>query len=161
MQSGASMVTTSVKEVANAVLRRAHRQIKLSPRLRQERQQQRAIHHAVRELMRQYKKSHAQTERRQQGRIDFIQPVKVRFDDQRELTLLSRDLSEAGIRIIGTRSLLGQKIRVLVPRPDSDESTCFVVRILWTCSVGDGLFENGGAFLEIVLDPEPLKIVGQ
>jgi hypothetical protein len=125
----------------------------VSARVREEQRHQRAIHRTVRQLIHQYKQSTAQNERRQQDRIDFMQPVKVRTDDQRELTLLSRDLSTSGIRLIGTRSLLGQKVRVLVPREGSPEPWCFLVRILWTCAVGDDLFENGGSFLELAEAP--------
>jgi hypothetical protein len=83
--------------------------------------------------------------------------VKVRAEDGRECTLLSRDVSATGIRLIGTRRLLGQKVRVSIPRPgaattDSPRAAAgwsFLVRILWTCAVGDDLFENGGAFMEV------------
>lgn len=132
----------------------------ISPRMRQERRHQRAIHLTVRQLIREYKKSHAVGERRQQGRTDFVQPVKVRTDHHRELAVLSRDLSETGIRLIGTQSLLGQKVEVLIAKPDGGDPCCFLTRILWTCTVGDGLFENGGLFLEMVdYRPEPLKLV--
>jgi hypothetical protein len=132
----------------------------ISPRMREEKRHQRAIHLTVRQLVRGYKKSHAAGERRQQGRADFVQPVKVRTDHQRELAVLSRDISETGIRLIGTQSLLGQKVEVLIARADGDDPLCFLTRILWTCSVGDGLFENGGIFLEMInYRPEPLKIV--
>ena len=126
----------------------------ISPRLREEQRQQRAIHHTVHQLIRRYKKDHSLAERRQQGRTDFVQPVKVRIDNQRELTVLSRDLSETGIRLIGTQSLLGQKVEVLLNHPDGGESCCFLTRILWTCIVGDGLFENGGVFLEKIDNQE-------
>jgi hypothetical protein len=122
----------------------------LSPRLREEQRHQRAIHHTVHQLIRRYKKDHSSAERRQQGRTDFVQPVKVRIDNQRELAVLSRDLSETGIRLIGTQSLLGQKVEVLLPHPNGGEPCRFLTRILWTCSVGDGLFENGGTFLEMI-----------
>jgi hypothetical protein len=112
--------------------------------------QHRAIHHTVRRLIRDYKKSHAMIERREQGRINFVQPVKIRTEDRRETTVLSRDLSETGIRLIGTRSLLGHKLDLEVPGSEGSEPTRFRVRVLWTCSVGDGLFENGGAFLEVI-----------
>lgn len=132
----------------------------VSPRMRQEQRHQRTIHTTVHQLVRQYKKCHSQGERRQQGRSDFVQPVKVRADHQRELTVLSRDLSETGIRLIGTQSLLGQKVELVIPRPEGGDPYCFLTRILWTCVVGDGLFENGGIFLELVeYRPEPLKIV--
>jgi hypothetical protein len=132
----------------------------ISPRVREEQRHQRAVHVATRQLIRRYKKTHAEEERRQHGRMDFVQPVKLRTDHQRELTVLSRDLSESGIRLIGTQSLLGQKIEVLIPRPEGGDPYCFLTRILWTCGVGDGLFENGGIFLELVeYRPEPLRIV--
>jgi hypothetical protein len=122
----------------------------ISPRLREEQRHQRAIHHTVHQLLRRYKKDHSSAERRQQGRTDFVQPVKVRIDNQRELAVLSRDLSETGIRLIGTQSLLGQKVEVLLPQADGGEPCRFLTRILWTCVVGDGLFENGGSFLEMI-----------
>jgi hypothetical protein len=120
-----------------------------SARLQEERQQQTAVHQTVHRLIRQYRKNQALAERRQHGRIDFIQSVKVQTEERKEYALLSRDISENGIRLIGTRSLLGQKIVVTLPRGQGTESASFVVRILWTCTIGDGLFENGGRFLEI------------
>ena len=134
----------------------------LSPRMREEQRQQRAIHLTIRHLVRDYKKNHALDERRQQGRLDFIQPVKVRTENQRELAVLSRDLSATGIRLIGTQSLLGQKVEVLFTRPDGGEPCGFLTRILWTCTVGDGLFENGGIFLEMVVpQPKSLKLMSE
>ena len=132
----------------------------LSARLEMEQRQQRIIQRAVRQLISQYKAAAAQGERRQQGRSDFVQPVKVVTEDRRELTVLSRDISATGIRLISGRSLLGQKLRVLVPRPEGAEPRCFLVRILWTCAIGDDLFENGGSFLEVLAyEPKPLTVV--
>jgi hypothetical protein len=123
----------------------------VSPRLREELTQQDRIHRAVRQIIRRHKQDAGQVERRGQDRIDFIQPVKVQTDDHREYTLLSRDLSTSGIRLIGTRSLLGQKIRVLLPQEEDQAEPCvLVVRILWTCAIGNDLFENGGTFLELL-----------
>ena len=134
----------------------------ISARLRQEKRQRRAIQQIVRRLIRQYKKDSAWVERRQQGRINFVQSVKVRLEDGRQLAVLSRDLSPAGIRLIGTQSLLGQKIHVVLPALDGGAPICFLLRVLWTCAVGDGLFENGGSFLEAVPDlSEPLKLLGE
>src|SRR5262249_29405298 len=127
----------------------------VSPRMREEQRHQRVIYHTIHQLLRQYKKNKAQTERRRLGRAEFVQPVKVRIDQERELTVLSRDLSEAGIRLIGTQSLLGQKVEVLINQPDGGEPLCFLTRILWTCAVGDGLFENGGVFLEKIETVSP------
>jgi len=125
-------------------------QAKASGRLLQERRQKQAIEQTIRRLIRQYRKEHNQHERRQEGRIDFIQPVKVRGEDQREFTLLSRDLSETGIRLISPHSFLGQKLWLELPPTEGNNPPRFAVRILWTCAVGDGLFENGGSFLELV-----------
>jgi hypothetical protein len=117
-------------------------------RMRAEQSQQQRIHEAVRQLIRQHQQANSQLNRREEERVDFIQPIKVRTEDHREYTLLSRDLSTNGIRMVGTRRLLGQRVRVFIPRPDNAAPWAFLVRILWTCAIGDDLFENGGAFLE-------------
>jgi hypothetical protein len=130
----------------------------VSGRVMQEHRLQRLIQRAIRQLIRQHKKSTTKAERRRQDRIDFVQPVKVTTDDGREFTLLSRDISTTGIRLISARGLLGQRVRVHIPQAEGDGSWCFVVRILWTCAVGDGLFENGGVFLDLAdQPPEPAK----
>jgi hypothetical protein len=121
----------------------------MSPRVRRERTQQQDVRRAVRELVRQHRVYVSSIERRGQDRLEFVQPVKVRTEDGREFTLLTRDLSPTGIRLVGTRRLLGQKISVLIPRSDSPEPWNFIVRVLWTCSLGDDLVENGGTFVEL------------
>lgn len=118
-------------------------------RPRPEDRQRRIMHNVIRELIRAHKREAAQHERRGQDRVDFILPVQVWTDDQRQFTLLSRDLSLTGIRLIGTRSLLGHKVRVQLPRSDGTAPCSLIVRILWTCAVGDDLFENGGSFLDV------------
>jgi hypothetical protein len=118
-----------------------------SARVRAEQSQQRDVHRAVRRLIRARHSATTDVERRGQERVDFIESVKVRTEDGREFTLLSRDLSATGIRLISTRRLLGQKVRVLIPA--ADPAFEFLVRILWTCSVGDDLIENGGTFLGV------------
>jgi hypothetical protein len=120
----------------------------LSARIRHEQRQQTNILRAIRKLSRHHREATSQMERREQGRLDFIQPVTVRTEDNRELRLLSRDLSASGIRLIGTRGFLGQKLHVTIP-DSGGEPICFLVRILWTCEVGDNLFENGGRFLTL------------
>lgn len=119
----------------------------VSDRVRREQAQQREIQKTIREIIRRYRGA-APIERREEDRIDFVQPVKVRTENGREFTLISRDLSAAGIRLIGTHRLLGQKIRVRIPAAAGATSWDFMVRILWTCAVGEDLVENGGAFLE-------------
>jgi hypothetical protein len=111
---------------------------------------QRDIREAVREVIEQHRRAADRVERREEDRVDFIQPVKVVTEDGRAFTLLSRDLSSTGIRLIGTRRLLGQKVRVQVPHPDDGPPWEFLVRILWTCPVGEDLVENGGTFVPVI-----------
>jgi hypothetical protein len=128
---------------------RYYYQAPVSDRVRLEQSHQRDVLRAVRQVIKQYQASASQVERRLQDRVDFIQQVKVITEDDREFTLLSRDLSPTGIRLIGTRRFLGQKVRILIPGANSANPWTFVVRILWTCAVGDDLFENGGTFVEV------------
>lgn len=121
----------------------------VSDRVRREQSQQRDILKVIRQLIRFHRNEVKEFERRGEDRYDFVQTVKVITEDDRELTLISRDLSSTGIRLIGTHRLLGQKVRVQIPRPGSDEPWSFLVRILWTCAVGEDLIENGGNFLEV------------
>lgn len=125
----------------------------VSDRVRQEQSQLHDIQQAVRHIIRQYRSAAEHVERREEDRIDFIQPVHIRTEDQREYTLLSRDLSATGIRLIGTRGFLGQKIHVILPGVKDESSWSFVVRVLWTSAVGADLVENGGTFVEV--DSEP------
>jgi hypothetical protein len=129
---------------------RYHFQTPAAIRLQQEKERQRAIHQAVRQVSRLHRQAVRKVERRRQGRLDFIQPVTVTTEDGRSFQLLSRDLSTTGIRLIGTRRLLGQKIRVRVQPEEAAAGCTLLVRILWTCAVGDDLFENGGAFLDVM-----------
>jgi len=110
------------------------------------RQRQRlAVRRAVRGIIRRHR-AEQQVERRGQDRVDFIQSVRVLTEDQRERHLLSRDLSTTGIRLIATGSLLGQRVRVVIG--EGEEVCTLLVRVLWTCAVGDNLFENGCMFLD-------------
>jgi hypothetical protein len=111
------------------------------------REQQRIERVAAR-LIRRYQAAASREERRREGRINFIQPVEVLTEDGRTLTVLSRDLSLTGVRLISSYSLLGQKIQVVLPGEGKDAPHRFLVRILWACAVGDGLFENGALFLD-------------
>jgi hypothetical protein len=120
----------------------------VSDRVRKERAAQQGVQKAIREIIRRYREG-SHVERREEDRIDFVQPVKVRIEDGREFTLLTRDLSATGIRLIGTRRFLGQKVHVSIPIKDGAATCDFLVRILWTCTVGDDLVENGGIFLEM------------
>jgi hypothetical protein len=124
----------------------------ISPHLYEQRSQQQIVFHTVRELIRRQQASGIGQERRQQERIDFIHPVTIKTPDNQEYRFLTRDLSPTGVRLLGNRSLLGQRIQVHLTSEPGSRSCAFLVRILWSCSVGDGLFENGGAFLGMV-DP--------
>jgi len=73
--------------------------------------------------------------------------VRVTTEDGKSYTLLTRDLSTSGLRLIGTRRLLGQKIRIQLLT--GKQPVVFTVRILWTCLIGEDLFENGGTFLTV------------
>src|SRR5262249_32178817 len=87
-------------------------------RPRNDQVQQRDLQQAVRQIMHEYRVKTTEVERRQHGRVPFVQPTKIITPDHREMHLLSRDISPTGIRLIGTRNLQGQKVRVLVPRQD-------------------------------------------
>jgi hypothetical protein len=128
---------------------RYHYTAPLSARVQAEQTQQRDIHAAVRQLIEQHQRARASVERREQDRVDFVHPVTVITEDQRRLTLLSRDLSANGIRLVGTRRLLGQKVRVLIPTGEGQPPAEFLVRVLWTCPLGEDLVENGGQFVAV------------
>lgn len=119
----------------------------VSDRVLAEQSHQREIQTAVQQIVAQYQTGTDRIERREQGRIDFIQPVKVVTEDNRTHTLLTRDLSVTGIRLLGTRRLLGQKLHVFLPV--GPHLYDFAVRILWTCPIGEDLVENGGTFLSV------------
>src|SRR5262245_58138062 len=70
-----------------------------SERARRQRDQQQAVRRAVRQIVRAYRSAVRADERREESRIVFIQPVRVRTEDGRTFTLLSRDLSATGIRL--------------------------------------------------------------
>jgi hypothetical protein len=120
----------------------------VSARLFEEQAQRRLIDKGIRKIIRAHRAALKQRERRGQARNDFIQPVKVSTDDGKVWNLVSRDLSPTGIRLLGTKRLLGQKVRVELSQGD-DKPLVLTTRILWTCSVGDDLFENGGNFLAV------------
>ncbi len=128
---------------------RYYYRVPVSDRVRREQEQQNGILKAVREIIHRYRSGDF-VERREEDRIDFVQPVKVKTEEGHEYTLLTRDLSSTGIRLIGTRRFLGQKIQVSIPVARDATKWVFVVRILWTCAVGDDLIENGGAFVEVI-----------
>jgi hypothetical protein len=124
----------------------------IRPRIQQEQSRQQAIAATIHQVLRAHQARVADEERRQQGRVDFVQPVTVEAEDGRCWNLLSRDLSPTGMRLLATHGLLGQKLRLTFSSPDKEKPLVFVLRVLWTCAVGDGLFENGGTFLDMLSD---------
>jgi hypothetical protein len=88
-------------------------------------------------------------ERRRAERISIVQPVKVHRGRARIHLPDARPQSATGVRLVGTRRLLGKKIEVRLDGSDGEPGWCFTVRVLWTCPLGEDLFENGGTFLGI------------
>jgi PilZ domain-containing protein len=110
---------------------------------------QERIHNVVHDLVDQYRRAAALHDRREADRIAFQQPVSVRLANDEVHQVVTKDISASGMRLLGSRDLLAQKIRVTVPRPEG--APCeFLMRIVWTCRVGDDLYENGGVFLGLV-----------
>jgi hypothetical protein len=122
----------------------------VSPALRAQQSQQQRVAEAVRDVLRRHQAAAAERERRGAERTDYVQSVQARTEDGRQLNLLTRDLSPSGIRLLSSRSLLGQKLHLTLPGSGKAPGPRLAVRILWTCAVGDELFENGGSFLELL-----------
>lgn len=130
-------------------------------RVRRDHRQQQRMAAAVRFLMRQKRALDAvHVERRLQPRVDFVCPVQLQTEDRRVVNLLSHDISLSGVRLIGTRGFQGQKVHIWIPRPDNNaERCCFLVHILWSAPVADGLVESGGIFLDLVeAEPDQLRV---
>ncbi len=113
------------------------------------------IEQAITLLVQEQEKIDRELERRDTSRVVFLQTVKVRTDQGETLRLMTRDISFTGIRLIGAHRLLGQKIEIHIPKPtppgeipSEDSDTILQVRVLWTCEVGDQLYENGGTILD-------------
>jgi hypothetical protein len=118
-----------------------------SPVRRRQEEAHHRIQEAVHELVQEYRKVAGQYDRREANRVTFLQPVVVETAAGAH-HVLTKDISSSGLRLLGARDLLGQKLRVTIPRPAGPGWT-FTVRIVWTCRVGDELYENGGTFLEL------------
>lgn len=120
-------------------------------KLTQENQQRTDVREMLKELLEQVKTNRDPKDRRREDRIPYTQPLKILTEDNQELTVLSQDLSPSGIRFIANRSFLGRKVRIMLPKIDQEpDQLMLVVRILWTTGVTEGLFENGGTFLEMI-----------
>jgi hypothetical protein len=124
---------------------------RMRARVHRDHLQQRRLAVAVRFLIRQKRALDAvNVERRVQPRIDFVCPVQAQTEDGRVINLVSRDISISGVRLIATRGFQGEKLRVWIPRPgNSEERCCFLVHMLWSSPVADGMIESGGVFLDL------------
>ncbi len=120
-------------------------------RLQQEHEKLQKIRETLQEFLALHREKEEHQERRGEERVSFIRPIKVQTEDQHELNVLSQDISVSGIRLISNRSLLGRKIRLFFPSGEEAGSppVVFVTRILWSSAIADGLYENGGLFLEL------------
>ena len=108
------------------------------------------LSHRGRQLIRRQQLARSEAERRQQDRIDFVQQATRAWKTAGASCAMR--CRRPGFRLLGSRSLLGQKVRVHLPTNHGSRSCTFSVRILWSCSVGDELFENGGSFMGMVND---------
>ncbi|MCS6851985.1 MAG: PilZ domain-containing protein [Gemmataceae bacterium] len=129
-------------------------------RARQDEALRRKIHRAVRQLVGQYRTPMIAEERRDRPRTDLVEPVQAQAENGPLLHLLSRDISLSGVRFLSSYQLAGQKLRVWIPRPSaSKESYCFLVHVLWSAQVADGIYESGAVFLALEeAQPPPLKL---
>ncbi|MCS7166842.1 MAG: PilZ domain-containing protein [Gemmatales bacterium] len=119
-----------------------------TPRLREE-ERQLHIRALLQGLVQTHRRSQLHEERRAADRIEVVWPVTLTLEDGTIHRALTRDISVSGIRFLSNRSLLGQKVLASIKMHDQ-EPHLFSVRILWTCQVADGLYENGGTVIEIV-----------
>src|SRR5207245_1746160 len=81
-----------------------------------------------RAILRRHRTTTAQRERREAERTDYVHPGQAQTEDAPRLNLLTRDLSPSRIRLLSTRSLLGQKLRLTLPAARKAAGPRLVVR---------------------------------
>jgi hypothetical protein len=70
-------------------------------------------------------------------------PVRVRTETGQQLpALLMLAPSLSSVRLIAVTSLLGYKVRILIPRPQGGDVVSWDVRVLCAMRLADGLFET-------------------
>jgi hypothetical protein len=142
-----------VREAGSRLTLKNGRYYYVSPvrnRVREGHQNLESVKRATRGLIRQYKASNVQHERRTQRRIHFILPVMVVTDDGNKHQVVTQDISLNGVRIIASVELRGQKALIFMPSFDrGDGQWAYTVQFLWSSKIGDNLIENGGIFLEV------------
>jgi hypothetical protein len=130
----------------------------LRTRVREKQQQQRKVQRAVGRFIRSYREDAEWGDRREHSRIPLVLPVKIFTQDSRELNFLSQDISLSGIRLLGNCSLLRQKVTLQIPLEERGAFLRLELCILWACQVGDGLIQQGGAFLDVATaDPKKMQ----
>jgi hypothetical protein len=121
-------------------------------RLREE-ERQLHVRALLQALLEHHKRSQHRQERRGAERMEVIWPITLILEDGTLHRAVTRDISAAGIRFLGTKSLLGQRVIARLSL-GSEQEHVFAVRILWTCEAGDQLYENGGTVLEVLAQTE-------
>ena len=124
-----------------------------------EHRHQLAVQHAVRQMIHRHRPEPVSPNRRRYRRIPLGCSVLALAEDRRELRLLCSDISLGGIRLVSPASLQDQTLCIRFPGHDSLPGEAFRVRILWSTAAGDGLFQNGGVFLELATEADWLKLV--
>lgn len=122
--------------------------------------QQRLVRDAVRRLVQQQRPEPIAPNRRRYRRIPMGCSVRALTANHRELGLLCSDISLGGIRLVSAHDLQDQTLCVRFSGDGDGPGEAFRVRILWSLPAGDGLFQNGGVFLELASEVDWLKIVG-
>jgi hypothetical protein len=124
-----------------------------SPRRKEQELQQQEVLSAIQNLVLQYRRKAGALplDRRESGRVELFQPISLLINSKETHRVLIRDISVTGVRLLGCWDLLGQKVQFSLAHPDGSRVE-FVVRIVWTCQVGDNLFENGGTFVQVLHD---------
>lgn len=122
-------------------------------RLQHEQHQLQRVRDIVQDLIARYQTTRSADERRREGRAQFVKSVRIRTEDGQEQNVLVQDLSPSGVRLITDRSLLGRKVLLCLPRPQSMDGPIVVLtRILWSYEIADGLYKSGGVFLDLVAE---------
>jgi hypothetical protein len=137
-----------------AVSSRKHRRVitqdlklAVSPRHQAAQDPERILPMAVHQATGQYERAPVQSGSWGQNSAELFQSVVIQTEDGRKFTFILRNLCRFGLHLLGTRSLLGQKVSIQVPNLEKEASSCFLVRIVWVRRVAEGVVECGGMFL--------------
>ena len=125
---------------------------RMQARVRRDQRCRQLVARAVRSLVRRRRaEASVMVDRRARPRFRFVHSARLHTADGRVLHVLIRDISLSGLRLLGSCPLDGEEVQVWVPLPDAAEPPRgFAIRILWSAPVGDGLFESGGVFVDVI-----------